>query len=265
MNTVCIVLTAAFFWIMVGVSAAGAATLEASYFFNNTLASSTAGAPNLVPTDPLGMNAFVADTVSGSSRTVYQFNGNASPPTQQAGLTFDNSGALVGSSSYSLDMTFKLFSGTGAWRRLVDVQNRQSDDGLYIDPSNHLDIFPVIGGTTTFVTNAYQEVTLVNNGGSVTGYLNGNAEFTVATTVMNINNPQNFINFFLDNVVGGGQGEFSSGDVAQIRLWNGALTAAEVAGIQNPFGAVPEPATALLLGSSLVALGMWTHRRSHAR
>jgi hypothetical protein len=67
----------------------------------------------------------------------------------------------------------------------------------------------------------------------------------------NVNNPGYLMHFFLDNVAGGGTGEFADGRVALVRLWGGVLTAAEVRRLaQNPF--VPEPRAAIILLPAIV-------------
>ena len=61
------------------------------------------------------------------------------------------------------------------------------------------------------------------------------------------------MNFFLDNVTGGGQGEYSSGKIAQLRLYDGVLTDSEALALsQNPI--VPEPASGALFGLGAVLL-----------
>ncbi|MBV9746833.1 MAG: PEP-CTERM sorting domain-containing protein [Acidobacteriia bacterium] len=233
----------------------------ATYDFQNTLsAEQGGGVPALIPTDPLGENGFVTDTVDGQTRKVYAFNGSGNPPSQQAGLSFDNSGGLLPSNSYSIQMVFEFLDGNlNGWRRLVDVQNRQSDDGFYVDPSNNLDVYPVGAGSAAFANNAYEDVVLTDSSsGVVTGYLNGAKQFTLNTTVMDINNPQNLINLFLDNDVGGGIGEFASGRIAEARFYSGVLSDAEVAALDaNPLSSpspVPEPSFTILMGAAMAGL-----------
>jgi hypothetical protein len=203
----------------------GAAELKAEYRFNNNLTSSVPGAPALVPVDPLGQNAFNSDTVNGSAQTVYTWGGNATPVTDQAGFTLDTTG-LVATNSYSVQMIFKLTQREAAWRRLVDVENRQSDDGFYVNPSDHLAIYPIISSVTPFTNNVYEDVLLTVDGGVVTAYLNGEQQFSGTSALMNINlnNQGNTLGFFIDNVAAGGQGEFSNGSIALLRLYGGVVS-----------------------------------------
>jgi len=228
---------------------AKAVSLVADYTFNNNLNSSVGGAPALVPTNPLGLNGFGTATVFGNIHPVYNYVGNATPVNQQAGLTLDTTG-LISANSYSVQVVVSMQNING-WRRLVDVQNRQSDNGFYYDPSHHLDVFPVAGGGTMVAANTFEDVVLtVAPNGTVKGYLNNDLEFTTVTPVMNINNPGNLMNFFLDNVVGGGQGEFSSGSVAEIKLYSGTLTDQEVANLDvQPLSPVPDVGSTLTLMS----------------
>lgn len=225
----------------------------AVYTFANTLGSSVAGAPALSAVDPLGASGFVTDTVFGQAQTVYQFVGNASPVLEQAGLTLDVSSLLAGhADNYSVEMVFKFTERPNAWRRILDVQNRQSDNGFYVDPSNNLDIYPVAGGAG-FTNGVYHDVFLVNDHGMATFYLDGSQKTTAQTTVMNLDASQT-MGFFLDNVVAGGQGEYSSGSVALIRVYDTALTA--------PPPPVPEPAPFAMLAAGLAVLGWATRRRA---
>ena len=199
-------------------------------------------------TDPLGLSGFGTDTVNGVSQVVYNFQGANSPVTDQAGLTLNTSGLLTSNSVYSLELVFKFTDRVNAWRRIVDVSSRQTDDGFYVDPGNNLDIYPV-GGGSPFTNNVYHDVFLVNNNGTVSFWLDGLAQASLSTHVMDID-ANNNINFFLDNVVGGGQGEYSSGSIASVRLYDAALAG------PPPVSDVPEPGSAalMLLGFAGLAL-----------
>jgi hypothetical protein len=221
----------------------------AQYRFNDSLASSAGSAPALTVTDPLGLSGFGTDTVFGVAQTVWNFQGTNFPVTAQAGLTLNTAGLITDSSIYSVEMQFKFTERSGAWRRILDVENRQSDNGFYVDPSNNLDIYPVAGGAA-FSNDVYHDVFLVNNGGTVAFYLDGSTQATVVTPVMNLNASQT-MNFFLDNVVAGGQGEYSSGSIALIRVYNEALTT-----LPPPPPPVPEVPSVALLAAGLATLGI---------
>lgn len=254
---------------------AQAAVLKADYRFDNSFASSVAGAPNLTPVDPLGSSSFGTDTVFGTNASVYNFAGGNLPASSQGGFAFDNSAGLLTSNSYSVDVSFKFNERSGAWRRIIDVQDRASDAGFYVDPSNNLDIYPQSGSSSPFTTGQYYDVVLTVGNGTATAYLNGVLQFSYVTTIMDISNadnPRNLVNFFLDNTQGGGQGEWSSGSIARLALYDGALTAGEIRTnfdtplppvVTPPATAVPEPGSALLLISATAML-LGTSRRKRA-
>lgn len=77
--------------------------------------------------------------------------------------------------------------------------------------------------------------------------------------------PNAIINFFMDDAASGLVGTSASGFVDSIRIYGGALSAGEVAGLLDledtlADGTVPEPGSLLLVGSG-VALGLWRLRR----
>jgi len=219
----------------------------ASYTFNNTLNAVQAGVAPLIAVDPLGTSGFQTATVFGNSQTTYHFDGAAYLPIDQGGLAFDTTG-LITSNNYSVEMVVEL-TGSSGWRRLLDSLDRQSDSGLYIDPSNNLNSFPSGGGGSPFSANTFFDIIVtVDPSNTVTGYFSGVQQFSETSTSLNVAN--HTLGFFLDNVAAGGQGEWSSGNVALIKVFDTALTADQVkAETADPFqgtSTVPEPSTWML-------------------
>ena len=230
---------------------ANAAALVASYNFNNTLAANQAGVAALTAIDPVGANGFETAVVNGVSQRVYRWGGSGSSAAEQGGLALNATG-LVSYDNYSIEMVFAFDSAAqfgGGWRRIVDTQNRQSDNGFYVDPNNFLQVYPVISGTTEFTNMTYRSVVMTNfvvNGvREVKAYLDGQLELQSDTDQLNLsnaNNPNHLLHFFADNVAGPAQQEWASGRIASLKLFDGVVV---------PGAVVPEPGS---LALALVAL-----------
>jgi hypothetical protein len=244
----------------------------ATYRFGNTLTALEGGVPALTAVDPEAANTFTTATVFGNSRTVYQWSAANLSPADEAGLSFP-AGGLADLTSYSVQMIFSFSQRDTLYRRILDVQNRQSDGGFYVAGASHpnnLELAgsgaPIADGSHTFSLNTFYDVVLVNSGGTVSVYFNGALDFSVVSTEMNannVNNPGKLINLFLDNNVGSGQEEYSNGQIALFRVWNGALSGTDVTALDaNPFGAaVPEPSAWLMAAFGLGLLLVFKVRR----
>lgn len=218
------------------------------------------GVPTLTAIDPLSQSGFLTDTVFGSTRKVYRFDGNVTS-SENAGLYLSTVGVLKNDNAYSVEMVFKFEENQSSWENIFGVSNRQSDNALYIDPSNRLEVWPSGDGPDEFSFGNYHHVTLTNDGaGQVTGYLDGIFQFDLTTTSMDFSaysqeNSDRLIHFFADNVAAGGQNEFADGHVALIRLYDQELTSKDVGDLdENPFPVIPIPSAALLFGSGLLGL-----------
>lgn len=223
---------------------ASAATLIGSYGFENSLTSSQSGGPALKLIDPTGKSGFGTDMVFGTSRTVFNFAGNSATGSQ-SGLVFDTAG-LLSPNSYSVALTFKFNESEGNWRRIMDASGRSSDNGFYVDRGNNLAVFPNAGSNVNFTSGQYRNVVLTVDGNKVGAFIDGGASFASTTDVMSLSKGPGSLTFFADNMLGGGQGEWSSGSIAALRIYNGVLDAREITELNKvPFvsNAVPEPAT----------------------
>ncbi|XOV89934.1 MAG: LamG-like jellyroll fold domain-containing protein [Pseudomonadota bacterium] len=246
---------AAFCLIGVGLGAQASPIAVATYLFNGNLNAEEAGVAALTAIDPLGANHFRTETVFGTPKTVYRFDGNTTP-SQQAGLVLDTTGLLDGDDNYSVDITFRFDVNSSSWENIFGVSNRTSDNAFYVSPTGPLQVYPSSLGPDAVTQNEWHRVTLTNSGSQVKGYLDGVFQFDLPSTVMNfstysVNNPNRLIHFFADNLVGGGQGEFADGSVSLIRLYDITLDANEVADLP---ASVPGPANPLLFLVGLTVL-----------
>ncbi len=211
---------------------ATATVLVAEYTFNDTLAASFGSAPALVSIDPQGQNTFETAVVNGQTQRVFHWVGDGSSPALNAGFRLNTTG-LVAPNNYSVEMVFEFLEpaafGKG-WRRILDSQNRLSDNGFYVAPNNVLQVYDVVSGSTFFTTPGFHTVLLTNFvvGGTqeVKVYLDGVLELTSNTDQLNLNNannPDHLLHFFVDNVVDPAQQEFAEGRIAALRVYDGAL------------------------------------------
>ena len=213
---------AALLTLALGAQAASAATLRGDYRFAGTRDSSCCGAP---PLTDLGANSFGEETVGSSTRTVLRF-----PLSSGVSLP----AGVIPNDSYSIAVQFRLEEVTG-YRRIVDLSTSTSDRGLY-NLNGQLNFFPNVSGSTfppPIQANEYVHVVLTRDAaGEVRGYVDGNEEISFTDSFGNaIFSPGSDVRFFKDDALIGG--EESAGAVARIRVYDGALTAAEVADISG--------------------------------
>ena len=217
------------------------ADLQATYLIQDSLSAQEPTAPDLISVDPLGMNHFDDAFVYGLTRRVFQWVGNAFPTDEQAGLSLVTTD-LIPPDNYSVEMVFKFFNEPPTWGRIIDVQERQSDNGFYVSPAQHLQIWEngsLAEGSDIFTADVFHHVVLTNDAstGLVKAYLDGVLQLNGVTAVMDVDNPDDLMNFFLDNLEGIGTGEFANGQIALLRVYDNVLTDDKVATLaQNPFG-----------------------------
>lgn len=204
---------------------AHSAAVVATYDFANTLAPVSGTADPLTVVDPTGRSGFMTDTVNSVSRTVWRFDGNASPATSQGGLQF-TSGDLLTGDSYSVEMYFR-FDAVSGWRRILDTRDRTSDVGFYV-LNGGLQLYPSSVGVGEFLADTYHHVLMTYSGTQAVAYLNGVAQSTQTTGYYDLP-ASDVISLFLDNTVDIAQNEYSGGAIAWARFYDGVLTATEAA------------------------------------
>ena len=196
-------------------------TLQADYQFQNTRSSSVGSAAAL--TD-LGTNSFTSAVVDGTSTTVLSF-------AQGDGLSLNPTTGVVPSNNYTIVALVSL-QQVSSWRRLMDFKNATSDTGLYVQ-NGHLNFYPSgSGNPVSIAANTWVQIVLTRDTtGTVTGYVDGVQQFQFSDTgSYAVLSSSNTLRFFRDD---GSSSEASAGSVARIRLYNGALTASQVAALSR--------------------------------
>jgi hypothetical protein len=215
-------------------SASAATGPTADYRFLNARTSS-AGTPaaltdligcdlTICPT-PNPANSFATEKVDGRKVPVLTFpmdNGVSLAPTT----------GVIANDSYTIVALFRFSTITG-YRRVFDFSDGASDSGVYF-LNGQLDFYPVQGpGATTIAANQYVQVALTRDASTnqVAGYVNGVPQWSFADTGdAGVIDSNNTLNFFRDNITGANH-EDSAGAVARITLYNGALSASQVAAL----------------------------------
>jgi Concanavalin A-like lectin/glucanases superfamily len=207
---------------------AQAASVTHIYDLNGTLTDSLGG-PSLVP---------AGGTLTA---TGYAFGAN-----QGLGLA----GGLLDGGSYSIELIFN-FSNLNGDRRILDFKS--TDTGLYTDfsalmffISNVPNSQAIIGPSGAFVPGQDVHLVLTRDAisGTVVGYINGVQQISFTDAGGNAVFNDNLIHFFIDDTV-----EASAGVVDRIRIYDGALTGAQVTDLFN--GARPPG----LPGSEITSVG----------
>ncbi len=192
--------------------AASAATVKADYRFEDTLASSVSGAPDI--TDIGSGNTIEGGLIGCTPSAARGF-------PQGNGLRLDTS-SLVAPNDYSIAVLFQLADVSG-FRRLIDFHDGTSDDGLYVH-DGRLDFRA--GGdheaaTPAIAANEYAEVVLANSPTADDVYVNGQRQLTTPNAgILTAGS----VRLFKDNTSGGNTGEESGGQVARVRLYDGTLS-----------------------------------------
>ena len=190
----------------------------ADYYFQGSLESSLGTAPDLVEVEE-GSSVFTVDGRTGV--TVLRFAGGR-------GLALAPTTRVIRSSGYTIEVLFR-FDLTPGFRKVIDFKNGSTDDGVYL-LDGCLIFFPKEQDALTGIgSDSYVQIVLTRDAADrVVGYVDGVPQFAFNDRggLAEVGG-SNSLRFFVDDVTT--TGEWSSGAVSQIRLFDQALTANEVA------------------------------------
>lgn len=219
-----------------GVEIASAATLRAEYRFRDSLASEVAGAPALAN---IGAgNRFAFERVDGLGRhRVLRFpEGN--------GLSLATRG-LVNPTNNSVVVVFR-FAETEGYRRILDFTEGTADTGLY-NLNGKLEIYGahassegIVFGAGTYTQVALTTAAAAEGSEQATAYVNG-VQVAAGNVPSGLDLRPGVLRFFRDNTRGSFPGEESSGAVSCVLVYDGTLSADEVALIARDPTLCPAP------------------------
>jgi hypothetical protein len=189
----------------------------ADYQFQNNLHSSIGNPPDL--SNIAAGNNFVSDIVDGLPQTVYRF-------PQGSSVALSNANGVIPTNIYTIVLLFS-FDNVSGWRRILDVKNPVSNNGLYT-LNGQLYFYPTgPSGSSNIVAGNYAQVVMTRDASSnVVAYLNGVQQFSLvdnANYATLAGSPQ-LLRFFKDDTT-----EDASGTIARIRLYDKVMPPAQVA------------------------------------
>ena len=198
------------------------AAVVAEYGFHNSLASSVGGGPRLRNVGQ-GASSFIDEVVFREKQTVLRFpEGN--------GLSLSPASAVIDGDRYSIELLFRLDDVDG-YRKIIDLKDASDDSGLYIFDGRLIFFDVETPAPRTIKLDTYTQVLLTRKAsGKVTAYVNGVRRFSFDDAGgLAVIDASDTLRFFIDDATPGR--EHSGGAVSRIRLYDGPLTASEVASL----------------------------------
>ena len=145
------------------------------------------------------------------------------------GLRLNNATSVIPRGNYTIAIRMRL-DEIDSYARVVNFKGDGPDTGLYVFHGD-LDLYSLASvDNDAIAANTFVSVVLTRNGPNerIRSYVNGAPQFNLADPggygVMSV---ANVLRFFRDN----SNREESAGSVARIRLWDGPLSAAQVAAL----------------------------------
>ncbi len=201
--------------------APGQVRITADYRFENSLADSVGAATEL---SAIGADAsgFIDEAVLGQTRSVLRFD-------RGSGLALTPASGVIGS-DYTIELVFR-FDRLDGFAKIVDFNDATEDCGLY-SLDGRMDFWPLTPSLGAVLeADSYAHVVLTRDAtDTVVAYVNGTSQLSFHDTgdiaVIDANDT---LRLFSDDTVT--PDEDSGGAVSRIRLYDGALTASEVAAL----------------------------------
>lgn len=199
---------------------AGAAEV-ADYQFQNDLHSAIAGAPDL---------AVIGTGTAYATESVYNINRTVLTHTVDSGLVLTPTTSVLSNPGiYTIFLRVRHVASPTSYAKYVDVANGTMDEGLY-DDGGHLRFYSYGYGLDQPIAADYVDIVVTRDAaGAMVGYVNGAPEFNVddSTDPIGIVSDANTLRFVYDDDTTSNI-ESAPGAVARIRIWNTALTPAEI-------------------------------------
>ena len=196
-------------------------TVTADYRFENSLADSVGAAAEL---SAIGAHAigFIDEAVLGQTRPVLTFN-------RGSGLELAPASVAMGS-EYTIELVFR-FDRLDGYAKIVDFTNATEDRGLY-SFDGRMAFWPITTGFGAAVeADSYAQVVLTRDAtDNVVAYVNGARQLSFHDTGdMAVIDANDTLRLFSDDTATAN--EDSGGAVSRIRLYDGPLSAGDVAAL----------------------------------
>jgi hypothetical protein len=138
------------------------------------------------------------------------------------------------SDHYSVAIRMRFNDQAGGYHRILSFDGGVADCGVYILAQN-LMFFCAAQGTVAFPAGQYTNAVITRaSSGAMVGYVDGQPSFSFTdTTMLGVINVSHQLRFFRDNECPGACTEDAAGEAARIRIYDDALSAEEVAALEN--------------------------------